>query len=81
MLEVILGLLVVGIGIWAVYLRNRLNDTSNEKTQYGIILEMATQERESLMVRIEELSGQVTGMQSQVGFLHRRNRSRRSSND
>jgi predicted Holliday junction resolvase-like endonuclease len=30
---------------------------------------MATQERESLMNRIEELSGQLTGMQSQVGFL------------
>ena len=69
MLEVILGGLAVGMGAWAIYLWNRLKNTSGEKTRFGLILEMATQERESLMVRIEELSNQLTGMQSQVGFL------------
>tara|TARA_Y100000310_G_scaffold246706_1_gene252093 strand:+ start:5235 stop:5846 length:612 start_codon:yes stop_codon:yes gene_type:complete len=69
MLEVILGGLAVGMGAWAIYLWNRLKNTSSEKTRFGLILEMATQERESLMVRIEELSNQLTGMQSQVGFL------------
>ena len=69
MLEVILSAFAVGMGAWAFYLWNRLRNTMGEKTQYGVILEMATQERESLMVRIEELSGQLTGMQSQVGFL------------
>ncbi len=69
MLEVILGTFAVGMSGWAFYLWNRLNNISNEKTQYGVILEMATKERESLMDRIEELSGQVIGMQSQVGFL------------
>ena len=69
MLEAILGAFAVGVGAWAFYLWNRLRNTVGEKTQYGIILEMATQERESLMMRIEELSGQLTGMQSQVGFL------------
>ena len=69
MLEVILGGLAVGMGAWAIYLWNRLKNTSSEKTRFGLILEMATQERESLMVRIEELGNQLTGMQSQVGFL------------
>ena len=69
MLEVILSAFAIGMGVWAFYLWNRLRNTMGEKTQYGVILEMATQERESLMVRIEELSGQLTGMQSQVGFL------------
>ena len=69
MLEAILSAFAIGMGVWAFYLWNRLRNTVGEKTQYGVILEMATQERESLMVRIEELSGQLTGMQSQVGFL------------
>ena len=69
MLEVILGGLAIGVSAWALHLWNRLNNISSEKTRYGVILEMATQERESLMIRIEELSSQVIGMQSQVGFL------------
>lgn len=69
MLEVILGGLAVGMSAWAIYLWNRLKNTSSEKTRFGLILEMATQERESLMLRIEELGNQLTGMQSQVGFL------------
>ena len=69
MLEAILGVFAMAMGALALYLWNRLKNISNEKTQYGVILEMATQERESLMIRIEELGDQVVGMQSQVGFL------------
>ena len=69
MLEIILGGGAVGMGEWAIYLWNRLKNISSEKTRFGLIVEMATQERESLMKRIEDLSNQLTGMQAQVGFL------------
>ena len=56
MLEVILGVLAVGIGAYAFNLKNQFKVVFTEKIQSDIILEMATQERESLMERIDEVS-------------------------
>jgi predicted Holliday junction resolvase-like endonuclease len=69
MLEVIFGIIAIGLSFGCYYFWNQLYIIRGKNNQSEIILEMATQERESLMERIEVLGEQVIGMQSQVGFL------------
>ena len=69
MLEVILGGLSVGTGLLALWLWNRLKNTTGHKSDYERMIEYAVKENEGLMGRVEEMGVQITGMQSQVGFL------------
>ncbi len=69
MLEVILGGLSVGTGLLALWLWNRLKNTTGHKSDYERMIEYAVKENEALMGRVDEMGIQITGMQSQVGFL------------
>jgi len=69
MLEVVFGIIAIGLSFGCYYFWNQLYIIRGKNNQSEIILEMATQERGSLMERIEVLGEQVIGMQSQVGFL------------
>ncbi len=69
MLEVILGGLFVGAGLLALWLWTRLKSATSSKSDYERMIEYAVKENEGLMGRVEEMGVQITGMQSQVGFL------------
>ncbi len=69
MLEVILGGLSVGTGLLALWLWTRLKNATGSKSDYERMIDYAVKENEGLMERVDEMGIQITGMQSQVGFL------------